>query len=94
MLASVELACSQELAFTALTDPVVYSRWLGVPVQIEDGQHHLRRVADTQASRRRLLHCVRGASAVAAPVLVVAMRRANRKDFRTLEAILETEARS
>ncbi len=35
VVASVELGCSQELAFTALTDPEVYSRWLGVPVQID-----------------------------------------------------------
>src|SRR4051794_22479273 len=32
VLASAELACSRELAFTAFTDPDVYSRWLGVPV--------------------------------------------------------------
>jgi uncharacterized protein YndB with AHSA1/START domain len=37
VLASVELDCPREVAFTALTDPAVYSRWLGVPVQIEDG---------------------------------------------------------
>lgn len=37
VLAAVELACPRELAFTAMTDPEVYSRWLGVPVQLEDG---------------------------------------------------------
>jgi uncharacterized protein YndB with AHSA1/START domain len=37
VIASVELPCSREIAFTALTDPEVYSRWLGVPVRIEDG---------------------------------------------------------
>jgi uncharacterized protein YndB with AHSA1/START domain len=37
VIATVELPCPQELAFTALTDPEVYSRWLGVPVRIEDG---------------------------------------------------------
>jgi DNA-binding transcriptional ArsR family regulator len=35
--AAAELACPRELAFTALTDPENYSRWLGVPVRIEDG---------------------------------------------------------
>jgi DNA-binding transcriptional ArsR family regulator len=35
--ASVDLPCPRELAFTALTDPEIYSRWLGVPVRIEDG---------------------------------------------------------
>jgi DNA-binding transcriptional ArsR family regulator len=33
----VELACPREVAFTALIDPESYSRWLGVPVRIEDG---------------------------------------------------------
>lgn len=37
VFASVELGGSRERAFTALTDPEVYSRWLGVPVQLEDG---------------------------------------------------------
>jgi DNA-binding transcriptional ArsR family regulator/uncharacterized protein YndB with AHSA1/START domain len=37
VIASVDLACPREEAFTALTDPEVYSRWLGVPVRIEDG---------------------------------------------------------
>jgi DNA-binding transcriptional ArsR family regulator len=37
VLTSVDLACSRELAFTAMTDPEVYSRWLGVPVRIEEG---------------------------------------------------------
>jgi DNA-binding transcriptional ArsR family regulator len=35
--ASVDLGCPRETAFTALTDAQVYSRWLGVPVRIEDG---------------------------------------------------------
>jgi uncharacterized protein YndB with AHSA1/START domain len=37
VLASVELDCPREVAFAALTDPEVYSRWLGVPVRIENG---------------------------------------------------------
>ncbi len=35
--AAVELACSRDLAFTALTDPEAFGRFLGVPVRIEDG---------------------------------------------------------
>ena len=37
VLASVELPCPRELAFTAFTDPDVYTGWLGVPVSLEDG---------------------------------------------------------
>ncbi|NMO94149.1 metalloregulator ArsR/SmtB family transcription factor [Actinomycetospora sp. TBRC 11914] len=37
VIASAELACPRELAFTAFTDPEVYSSWLGVPVSISDG---------------------------------------------------------
>ncbi|MHC1560757.1 ArsR/SmtB family transcription factor [Actinomycetospora sp. C-140] len=37
VLASVDLGCSRELAFRALTEADLYSRWLGVPVRIEDG---------------------------------------------------------
>lgn len=37
VLASAELACPRELAFTAFTDPKLYSRWLGVPVSLEEG---------------------------------------------------------
>jgi DNA-binding transcriptional ArsR family regulator/uncharacterized protein YndB with AHSA1/START domain len=37
VIVTVDLPCPRETAFTALTDPEVYSRWLGVPVRIEDG---------------------------------------------------------
>ncbi|MCD2195389.1 metalloregulator ArsR/SmtB family transcription factor [Actinomycetospora endophytica] len=37
VVATVDLPCSRETAFTALTDAEVYSRWLGVPVRISDG---------------------------------------------------------
>jgi len=37
VIARVELPTSPETTFTAFTDPAVYSRWLQVPVTIEDG---------------------------------------------------------
>jgi len=33
----VDVAVDRSTAFTAFTDPAVYSRWLGVPVTLEDG---------------------------------------------------------
>lgn len=38
VIASVEVTADPQTAFTAFTDPVVYSRWLGVPVSIVDGR--------------------------------------------------------
>jgi uncharacterized protein YndB with AHSA1/START domain len=38
VIAGADVAVSQALAFTAFTDPVVYSRWLGVPVTLEGGR--------------------------------------------------------
>ncbi len=38
VVASTVVETSQALTFTAFTDPAVYSRWLGVPVTIEDGR--------------------------------------------------------
>jgi len=38
VIASTLVATSQEATFAAFTDPAVYSRWLGVPVSIEDGR--------------------------------------------------------
>ena len=38
VIASTDVAASQALTFTAFTDPAVYSRWLGVPVTLEDGR--------------------------------------------------------
>src|SRR5579862_7768756 len=35
--ASVEVETDQASTFRAFTDPAVYSRWLGVPVRIDDG---------------------------------------------------------
>ena len=36
VVASTDVETSQDVTFTAFTDPVVYSRWLGVPVTIRD----------------------------------------------------------
>ena len=63
VLASAELTCSRQLAFAALTDPGVYSRWLGVPVRIEDGQFSATMEWGTQV-RGRYEHVI-------APELIV-----------------------
>ncbi|WP_331554629.1 metalloregulator ArsR/SmtB family transcription factor [Actinomycetospora sp.] len=57
VLASVELACPREVAFTALTDPGIYSSWLGVPVTIEDGHFSATMEWGTQV-RGRYEHVV------------------------------------
>lgn len=38
VVVSVEVPVPPDVAFAAFTDPVVYSRWLGVPVTIRDGR--------------------------------------------------------
>jgi DNA-binding transcriptional ArsR family regulator/uncharacterized protein YndB with AHSA1/START domain len=38
VIASTDVNTSQEVTFAAFTDPVVYSRWLGVPVTLRDGR--------------------------------------------------------
>ena len=38
VVAAADVGTDQEATFTAFTDPAVYSRWLGVPVTIEDGR--------------------------------------------------------
>ncbi|MGD0604256.1 MAG: metalloregulator ArsR/SmtB family transcription factor [Streptosporangiaceae bacterium] len=38
VVASTDVSTSQPVTFAAFTDPAVYSRWLGVPVTIEDGR--------------------------------------------------------
>src|SRR6202012_5032708 len=35
---STDVETSQDVTFAAFTDPVVFSRWLGVPVTLEDGR--------------------------------------------------------
>jgi DNA-binding transcriptional ArsR family regulator len=38
VVATVEVPTDRPTTFGAFTDPVVYSRWLGVPVSLEDGR--------------------------------------------------------
>src|SRR5947209_3256204 len=38
VVASTDVDTSQEATFAAFTDPGVYSRWLGVPVTLQDGR--------------------------------------------------------
>jgi len=38
VVASADVDTSQAVTFAAFTDPVVYSRWLGVPVTLQDGR--------------------------------------------------------
>jgi len=38
VVASVDVDTDQHATFNAFTDPVIYSRWLGVPVTIHDGR--------------------------------------------------------
>ena len=38
VVATAEVSVDQQTAFTAFTDPAVYSRWLGVPVTISGGR--------------------------------------------------------
>jgi DNA-binding transcriptional ArsR family regulator len=38
VIASVDLAVDRPVAFAAFTDPEIYSRWLGVPVAIDEGR--------------------------------------------------------
>ena len=38
VVATVEVDTDREVTFGAFTDPVVYTRWLGVPVSLEEGR--------------------------------------------------------
>lgn len=38
VIATVDVDTDQLTTFTAFTDPAIYSRWLGVPVRIDDGR--------------------------------------------------------
>jgi DNA-binding transcriptional ArsR family regulator/uncharacterized protein YndB with AHSA1/START domain len=65
VVASTDVATDQETTFRAFADPVVYSRWLGVPVTIDDG-----RFACTLEWGTR----VRGRYEVVCPPELIAMR--------------------
>jgi DNA-binding transcriptional ArsR family regulator/uncharacterized protein YndB with AHSA1/START domain len=38
VVAEADAPCDRQTAFRAFTDPVIYSRWAGVPVKLVDGQ--------------------------------------------------------
>src|SRR5690348_11840365 len=38
VVATVDVPTGREVTFRAFTDPVVYTRWLGVPVSLDDGR--------------------------------------------------------
>jgi DNA-binding transcriptional ArsR family regulator len=63
--ASVEVPIDQAAAFRAFTDPEVYSRWLGVPVRIDDGVFACTMEWGTQ---------IRGRYEVVAPPELIALR--------------------
>ena len=65
VVARVEVTTDQETTFAAFTDPVVFSRWLGVPVVIEDGRFECTMEWGTR---------VRGRYEVIAPPELIAMR--------------------
>jgi DNA-binding transcriptional ArsR family regulator/uncharacterized protein YndB with AHSA1/START domain len=57
VVARTDVAVSQQDTFTAFTDPAVYSRWLGVPVTIADGQFACTMEWGTQVRGRYELVC-------------------------------------
>ena len=65
VVAAVDVDVDQATAFAAFTDPAVYSRWLGVPVTIDDG-----RFACTMEFGTR----VRGRYDVVSPPDLIALR--------------------
>jgi DNA-binding transcriptional ArsR family regulator/uncharacterized protein YndB with AHSA1/START domain len=65
VIASVDVVTDQATTFTAFTDPAVYSRWLGVPVTIDDG----RFACDMEFGTR-----VRGRYEQVCPPELIAMR--------------------
>jgi DNA-binding transcriptional ArsR family regulator/uncharacterized protein YndB with AHSA1/START domain len=65
VIASVDVPTDQPTTFSALTDPAIYSRWLGVPVTIKDG-----RFATTMEWGTR----IRGRYDVVAPPELIALR--------------------
>ena len=65
VIASVDVDTDQATTFAALTDPAVYSHWLGVPVTIEHG----RFACDMEFGTR-----VRGTYEVVSPPGLIALR--------------------
>ena len=57
VIASTDVGTDQEATFAAFTDPAVYSRWLGVPVTIDDGRFACTMEWGTQVrGRYELVH--------------------------------------
>jgi DNA-binding transcriptional ArsR family regulator/uncharacterized protein YndB with AHSA1/START domain len=65
VIASVVVDTDQATAFRAFTDPVVYARWLGVPVSIKNGRFAATMEFGTE---------VRGSYDIVAPPELIAMR--------------------
>jgi uncharacterized protein YndB with AHSA1/START domain/DNA-binding transcriptional ArsR family regulator len=65
VVAAVDVDTDPATTFTAFTDPAVYSRWLGVPVRIEDGHFSCTMEWGTR---------VRGRYEVVCPPELIAMR--------------------
>jgi uncharacterized protein YndB with AHSA1/START domain len=65
VVASVEVETDRETTFAAFTDPDVYTRWLGVPVRIRNGEFACTMEWGTR---------VRGRYEVVAPPDLIAMR--------------------
>ena len=57
VVASTDVAVSQQDTFTAFTDPAVYSRWLGVPVTLQDGRFACKMEWGTSVRGRYELVC-------------------------------------
>lgn len=57
VIASTDVGTDQKSTFAAFTDPAVYSRWLGVPVTIDDGRFACTMEWGTQVrGRYELVH--------------------------------------
>ena len=65
VVAGVDVDTDQQTTFTALTDPVIYSRWLGAPVTIKDGRFAATMEWGTE---------VRGTYQIVAPPELIVMR--------------------
>jgi DNA-binding transcriptional ArsR family regulator/uncharacterized protein YndB with AHSA1/START domain len=57
VVASTDVSIDQASTFAAFTDPVLYSRWLGVPVTIQDGNFACTMEWGTQVRGRYELIC-------------------------------------
>ncbi len=57
VVASTDVPAGQAQAFAAFTDPALYSRWLGVPVTIDDGRFAATMEWGTQVRGRYELVC-------------------------------------